>query len=305
MKKWLALFLLGSIVVSAQTASTKIPDSLFSVQQWKAAIPLYEAAIKSGVNNALTWNRIGYCFHNTGQLDLAIKNYLTALENKPTAFLEQIIQSRLARVYSLKNEIEKSYTSLDRALALGYTNIAELDTHPDLTNLRKDKRYENLRKLTYENSFPCMKDPHTREFDFWIGDWDVYITGSNTVVGKSKIESASGGCMVLENWTAVGGQPHNGKSMNFVDPTTSKWAQVWVGSSGINNLNITHFYNGEYRDGAMRFVFDREVQGTKIIGRFIFFNEGSNQVRQFNEQSLDNGKTWTTSYDYTYKRVTK
>ncbi len=111
--------------------------------------------------------------------------------------------------------------------------------------------------------------------------------------------------MVLENWTAVGDPPHNGKSMNFVDPETNKWIQVWVGSSGINNLNITRFYDGEYKDGAMRFVFDRTVQGQKMIGRFIFYNEGPNQVRQFNEQSMDGGKTWTTSYDFTYKRVEK
>jgi hypothetical protein len=103
----------------------------------------------------------------------------------------------------------------------------------------------------------------------------------------------------------VGGQPHNGKSMNYVDPITNKWIQVWVGSAGINSQNITRFYDGEYKDGAMRFVFDREVNGTKIIGRFIFYNEGPNQVRQFNETSSDGGKTWTTSYDFTYKRTGK
>src|SRR5882762_6513676 len=104
MKNWVAflLFTFGSIGIYAQTFSTKIPDSLFSNQQWKAAIPFYESAIKSGVNNALTWNRLGYCYHNVGQLDLALKDYQASLETKPAAFLEQIIQSRLARVYSLK-----------------------------------------------------------------------------------------------------------------------------------------------------------------------------------------------------------
>jgi len=47
------------------------------------------------------------------------------------------------------------------------------------------------------------------------------------------------------------------------------------------------------------------MQDQKIIGRFIFYNEGPNQVRQFNEQSSDGGKTWTTSYDLTYKRAGK
>jgi hypothetical protein len=303
MKKMWPALLLASSVSLAQPLATRIPDSLFAAQQWKAAIPLYENAVKSSVSTALTWNRLGFCYHNIGQIDAAIKDYQVSLDNKPAAFLEQVVQSRLARAYSLKNEMDKSFASLDRALALGYTNVTELETHNDFANARKDKRYNNAKKVVNENAFPCVKNPQTKEFDFWLGEWDVYARGTNTIVGKSKIESASGGCMVLENWTAIGGPPHNGKSMNFVDPVTNKWIQVWVGSSGINAQNITRFYDGEYKDGAMRFVFDRETNGSKIMGRFIFYNEGPNQVRQFNEQSTDGGKTWTNSYDFTYKRV--
>lgn len=305
MKKVNLLFVITISVSNLSAQSTVKADSLFSIQQWKAALPLYETAIKSGVNNAITWNRLGYCYHNVGQIDLAIKNYQVSLDNKPSAALEQVVQARLARAYSIKNEINKSFITLERALALGYPNVTELETHGDFSNLRKDKRFDHAKELANENAFPCMKNAQTHEFDFWLGEWDVYNKGTTTLVGKSKIESASGGCMVLENWTAVGNPPHNGKSMNFVDPESGKWMQVWVGSSGINNLNITHFYDGEYKDGAMRFVFDRTMQDQKIIGRFIFYNEGPNQVRQFNEQSSDGGKTWTTSYDLTYKRAGK
>ncbi|HTH56566.1 MAG TPA: tetratricopeptide repeat protein [Cyclobacteriaceae bacterium] len=305
MKKIFAVFLFSHGAVLGQPSATKVPDSLFASQQWKAAIPIYENVVKAGGSTALTWNRLGYCYHNVGQLDLAIKNYLISLQNNPAPFLEQVVQSRLARVYSLKNELEKSFASMDKALVLGYTNMNELENNSDFMNARRDKRFEGKKKQANENAFPCLKDSRAKEFDFWLGNWDVYVRGTNTLAGKSKIESASGGCMVLENWTAIGGVAHNGKSMNFVDPVTGKWIQVWVGSSGIVPQNITRFYDGEYKDGAMRFVFDREVNGSKIIGRFIFYNEGPNQVRQFNEQSSDGGKTWTTSYDFTYKRVEK
>src|SRR6266853_352872 len=109
MKNALAFLFLISLGARAQLPSTKIPYSLFTAQQWKAAIPLYESAIKGGVNNALTWNRLGYCYHNAGQIDVAIKHYQVSLENKPTAGLEQVVQSRLARAYSLKNEMDKSF----------------------------------------------------------------------------------------------------------------------------------------------------------------------------------------------------
>lgn len=36
--------------------------------------------------------------------------------------------------------------------------------------------------------------------------------------------------------------------------------------------------------------------------RMTFFNQGPDQVRQLGEQSVDGGKTWTTSYDLVYRR---
>jgi hypothetical protein len=153
------------------------------------------------------------------------------------------------------------------------------------------------------NSMPCMNDQHSREFDFWVGSWDVFKTGTKYKVGDSKIEIASGGCMILENWEATGPVAHNGKSMNYVNSQTGKWEQLWIGSGGINVNNPQKFINGTYTDNAMRFEFEQtDKQGKKQIGRFIFFNEGPDQVRQFNEVSADGGKTWTTVYDFTYMR---
>jgi hypothetical protein len=153
------------------------------------------------------------------------------------------------------------------------------------------------------NPFPCMNEKKLREFDFWVGEWDVYKNGTNALVGESKIEIASGGCMVLENWTAKGSVPSNGKSMNYVNSSTGKWEQLWIGSGGININNPQKFVNGEYTENAMRFTFEQlSPKNEKQIGRFIFFNLGPNEVRQFNEVSNDNGKTWTTVYDFLYKR---
>src|SRR5687768_17432283 len=91
------------------------------------------------------------------------------------------------------------------------------------------------------NSMPCMNDAHSREFDFWVGEWSVYKRGTDLKVGDSKIEIASGGCMILENWEATGPVAHNGKSMNYVNPQTGKWEQLWIGSGGINQNNPQKF----------------------------------------------------------------
>lgn len=149
-----------------------------------------------------------------------------------------------------------------------------------------------------QQAAPCMSIAQAREFDFWVGEWDAYVTNSEKLAGHSKIEMASGGCMILENWTSVG-QPFSGKSMNFVDPTTGKWKQVWVGSSG---LNVTEFLNGEYREGAMRFEYETvSPAGKKQFVKFHFYNISKNEVRQLHQTSED-GTTWVTTYDFTYKR---
>lgn len=104
--------------------------------------------------------------------------------------------------------------------------------------------------------------------------------------------------MILENWTSVG-QPFSGKSMNFVDPISKKWKQVWVGSGGIN---VNEFLNGEYKEGAMRFEFEEKLtDGKTQMVKFHFYNINEKEVRQLHQTSHD-GANWATTYDFTYKR---
>ncbi len=60
---------------SKQKFTLQQADSLFTAQQWKSAIPVYEAVLKSEPNNALGWNRLGYCYHNVSEYDKALLNY--------------------------------------------------------------------------------------------------------------------------------------------------------------------------------------------------------------------------------------
>ncbi len=150
------------------------------------------------------------------------------------------------------------------------------------------------------NPYPCKSSPQHRQFDFWIGEWNVYLPDLKSQVGESKIEIGSDGCLILENWTSKATPPTTGKSMNYINPQTSKWEQLWVGS-GINLNNPQKFINGEYKDEAMRFDFTQvDVNGNQQIGRFIFFNLKDKKVRQFCEVSSNAGKTWITQYDYYY-----
>ena len=46
---------------------------------------------------------------------------------------------------------------------------------------------------------PCGSAEH-RQFDFWVGEWDVFATGTSKQVATSRIEKLHGGCTIRENW---------------------------------------------------------------------------------------------------------
>jgi uncharacterized protein (TIGR02246 family) len=135
-----------------------------------------------------------------------------------------------------------------------------------------------------------------RRFDFWIGEW--YVTGvDGHHDGDSSIQSLYNGCVILENWTDV--RPYAGKSFNTLDRRTHTWTQYWVDSNGRH----TQFTNGVWHDPSL--VFEGHNPGPKgepAVQRFTFTRLDADNVRQMQEQSLDDGKTWAISYDLHYKR---
>ena len=91
---------------------------------------------------------------------------------------------------------------------------------------------------------PACAAPEHRAFDFWIGEWDAYITGADTLAGRSSIKSEDGGCVITEHWQSVG-QPYSGRSLNIYDRTSGQWNQFWVDSTG----EVTRFVGGPHGDG--------------------------------------------------------
>ncbi len=75
---------------------------------------------------------------------------------------------------------------------------------------------------------PCCSEEYN-QFDYWIGNWEVYDT-SGTKVGTNNIEKLMDGCIVKENWTSTG--KHRGTSYNFYNRTDKSWNQIWVDNQG-------------------------------------------------------------------------
>lgn len=141
---------------------------------------------------------------------------------------------------------------------------------------------------------PCANDPERHRFDFWIGQWTV-TTKSGAVAGSSVIESVSGGCALLENWTSKSGG--RGKSLNAYNPLTRQWQQYWTGQDGA----VSEFRTSEF-DGTSMIFFVRDASKPDSIVRLTFTPLDSATVRQHSESSSDGGKSWTTQYDFYYHR---
>jgi tetratricopeptide (TPR) repeat protein len=276
-------------------------DSLYTGNKWEPAKQKYISylADTSAAKNAVAWNRLGYCNYNLGFYQDALTDFNKVLANKPVPPVKSVAMTRMSRVYAVMNKIDESADWLTKATMTGYNSLPDLDSLADYKNVRQSPKFPEIRKQLYEIIYPCAKEPHNHDFDFWVGDWDVFPTGTKSLTGHSHVEVMAGGCAILENFTST--QQYTGKSFNYYDPAKTKWEQDWVGSGGAGDR--ARFYNGEYRDGAMRFNNETtDAKGTKTLGTFIFYNIDKNTVRQYLEQSTDGGKTYQVSYDLTYIR---
>lgn len=141
---------------------------------------------------------------------------------------------------------------------------------------------------------PCDA-PEFRQFEFWIGEWDV--TGpAGGLIGSNIIKPIAGNCGLLENWTGNAGGA--GNSVNTYHQADGKWHQAWVGTGG-GLLEL----EGNFVDGKM------VLEGTRmgpnqqdVWHRITWTPLDGGRVRQFWESSSDKGATWTPMFDGLYTK---
>ena len=142
---------------------------------------------------------------------------------------------------------------------------------------------------------PRPLPPESRQFDFWIGEWNV-TTPDGRPAGISKIEPIAGHTGLLENWTGAGGG--SGKSLNAYNRAKKQWQQFWVGGGGVLELS------GGLVEGRMVLSGEHDVGGKRMLERITWTPNPDGSVRQHWEQSTDGGKTWSTAFDGLYRKKT-
>lgn len=133
-------------------------------------------------------------------------------------------------------------------------------------------------------------------FDFWVGVWDVYPAGQDTQVATSRIEKVSAGCAIRETWMPLSGG--SGTSLSTYDPKTGTWHQLWVGQTPGRV-----FFEGGLVDGSMVLTgyWGSDPKGNKALIRMTYTRREDGSVRQYGQQSIDHGQTWSDGFDLIYR----
>lgn len=144
---------------------------------------------------------------------------------------------------------------------------------------------------------PCQSSEH-RQFDFWVGSWDVFAT-SGKKVGENRIELIADGCALLEQWTGNGGV--TGKSLNIYDAIDRQWHQTWVDNSG-TLLMLAGRLAERSMVMSMTGPSPTDPKAT-VLQRITWTPANDGSVRQLWELSSDAGKSWTVLFDGRYMRA--
>ncbi|MBL7728304.1 MAG: tetratricopeptide repeat protein [Dinghuibacter sp.] len=282
------------------TALQKKGDSLYTASNWSEALKVYEevAAVQPGISNPLFWNRAGYAAQQNSDHRKAVQYYEQALHSSPPPPLLPFIESGISRAYAMLNEKEIALQYIGKAIGSGYVNVAEMRTHKDFDSIRNDERFKELYTGLLLRVQPCAADARYNEFDFWVGSWQVFQTGSNYKVGVNTIEKSAGNCVLVESWESVTGG-ETGKSLTYINPRSGMWEQTYIGSRG----RVTVYSNGVFKDSVMQFSYEKKLKpGKKVTGRFLFRILNNGDVRQWQEESDNNGKTWKELFNFIYRR---
>jgi tetratricopeptide (TPR) repeat protein len=234
--------------------------------------------------------QLGITRHDAGDYAAARDALEKARELKHPAPI--LLPLRLARTYARLGEREKAFEHLKTAIDRGYGQVEQLNAENDFLTLREDPRWAGLVASARLNQHPCRNAPEYRQFDFWLGEWDVEANGQK--IARSSIQLILDECVIFENYEATG---YSGKSLTAWDAGEQRWEQHYTDTAGGSRS-----FTGKFENGKLVMLTEFEQQGAKVMTRMTYSKEGPDRVRQYLETSLDGGKTWAAGYDGMYVR---
>lgn len=192
---------------------------------------------------------------------------------------------RLARARAANGQAPEALAALEAWFATGSGAYQVAMRVPEFESLRKDPRFAAI----VEPRKPC-NTAEFRQFDFWLGDWDVESAAAPGTTSRNRITLVNDGCTLREEYTTPTG--YAGTSLNFYDAGRKRWHQTWIDNQG-GALYLEGGLEGEAM--VMRTTGDPDN-----VQRITWTPLPGGGVRQHWESTSDGGKSWTTAFDGRY-----
>lgn len=142
---------------------------------------------------------------------------------------------------------------------------------------------------------PRCADAAYRQFDFWVGTWDVFKP-DGSLAGRNRIEKRYDGCSLHEQYGTPAG--YRGESLNTYDAGRKLWHQTWVDNGGTLLL-----LEGSLRAGSMQMEGTTTAADGKVTRHRITWTPNPDGSVRQHWQSTDAGGKWSTVFDGRYVRV--
>ena len=241
----------------------------------------------SGNENPQDWFQLARTARDADELAIASKS-LDKASGHGLSPIQFSIEK--ARIQVASNDPAAAMTELQKVVASGFTSVGVLTNDPLISSLAGREDYDELVATMSVQAYPCDHQEGFHDFDFWLGEWDVHVA-SGAQAGSNIIEAIERGCALTEHWTNVNGG--TGMSINYLDKSTNEWVQVWNAEGGSQII----VRGGLTDEGmAMQGYINYVANGT-TVHHFARYGHlyPMDRVRQYFEQSNDDGKTWTYS----------
>ncbi|HVS24032.1 MAG TPA: tetratricopeptide repeat protein [Gammaproteobacteria bacterium] len=266
----------------------------FEQGRWQDAIKEYREILAASPDDRLSLLRIAQAQRELRRYEEA----LATLEQARTANApEAMIDLERARNLALLGRKDEALDALDASDHNGVRALELVEHTHEFDSFRNLSRFERVLRNIRARVYPCESEPEARDFDFWIGRWEVREP-DGTLVGTDTIEKRDGGCSLVERYEGAGGS--SGTSVSFYLPSRGEWRQVWTGSGG-TLFDIT----GKLVDGSMKMEGQVEyVDGNRVVAfRGSWTQAADGRVRQRLEEFDLGAQSWIVWFDGFFRRL--
>ncbi len=267
----------------------------FEQGRWEDAIVQYKEILAASPQDRLSLLRIAQAQRELGRH----KEALATLEKARTANApEAMVDVERARNLLALGKRKDALAALDAADHVGLRALTLLEKNKDFAKVRGDARFKTVLADVRARVYPCEQEPEAKQFDFWVGRWEVRMP-DGTLVGHDTITKQNGGCTIVEKWDGAGGS--SGTSVSFYVPSKGQWREIWTGSTGtLADLSGGLNQKGEmHMEGTVEYVNPPNV----VAFRGTWTQTDDGRVRQKMEQFDLGAQTWTLWFDGVFTRM--